>query len=342
VISRVSSPLSNVLFIQEAVDCADGEIESASQIEMPSFQDPEICRSVLESLQTGVCVVDLQKKIIFWSDGAERITGFLRHEVVGRPCAGRTLLHCDQSNCEACSVECPVGAAIQGAHPSESEGYLHHKQGHRVPVHVWAVPVRDAHGSIIGAVESFEDQHQAEDGEDREEGLKNSGCVDDVTGIANHAIMQSHLRETLGTFAELQVPFGALLLRVNGLELFRANFGAEAAACMLRMVAHTLELAVWRTDHIGRWADDQFLVILNGCSGDSLHSVGDRIGRMLANDGIEWWGEKRSLTVSIGPAAARPGDTAESILERARHDMEINSAQKVAPNKSAQSAASAS
>jgi GGDEF domain-containing protein len=57
---------------------------------------------------------------------------------------------------------------------------------------------------------------------------------------------------------------------------------------MLRMVAHTLELAVWRTDHVGRWADDQFLVILNGCSGDSLRAVGDRIGRMLASDGMAW------------------------------------------------------
>jgi hypothetical protein len=30
---------------------------------------------------------------------------------------------------------------------------------------------------------------------------KTSGYVDEITGIANHAIMQSRLRETLGTFA---------------------------------------------------------------------------------------------------------------------------------------------
>jgi hypothetical protein len=43
-----------------------------------------------------------RKKIAFWSDGAEPITGNHRHEVVGRPCAGRTLSQCDRSNpCEA-------------------------------------------------------------------------------------------------------------------------------------------------------------------------------------------------------------------------------------------------
>lgn len=306
---------------------------------MSAFHDPEICRSLLESLQVGVCVVDLQKRIVFWSDGAERITGFLRHEVVGRPCAGRTLLHCDQSKCETCGPECPVGAAIQTTHAGEADGYLHHKQGHRIPVHVWAVPARDAHGSIVGVLQSFEDAPQSEDTEHREDGLKNSGCVDEITGIANHTIMQSHLRETLGTFAELQVPFGVLCLRLEGLDAFRANFGAEAASCMLRMVSHTLELAVWRTDHVGRWSDDQFLVILNGCSGDALRSVADRIGRMLVNDGIEWWGEKRSLSVSIGQAAAQAGDTIESLLERARHQMQTNSTPKTGPTKSAQGAA---
>jgi PAS domain S-box-containing protein len=31
-------------------------------------------RAVLESLQTGVCVVDRERKITFWNDGAEKIT----------------------------------------------------------------------------------------------------------------------------------------------------------------------------------------------------------------------------------------------------------------------------
>jgi diguanylate cyclase (GGDEF)-like protein/PAS domain S-box-containing protein len=307
---------------------------------MSAFEDPEICRSLLESLQVGVCVVDLQKKIIFWSDGAERITGNLRHEVVGRPCAGRTLSQCDQNTCEACGTECPVGAAIQGAHPGRTEGYLHHKRGHRIPVQVWAAPVRDAHGSVIGVLQSFEDHHEPADDGQREDSPKGSGRVDEISGIANRTIMQAHLRETLRTFAELQVPFGVLHLRLKGFEVFRANFGAEAVNCMLRMVSHTLELAVWRTDHVGRWTDDQFLVILNGCSGDSLRAVGDRIGRMLANDGTEWWGDKRSLAVSIGHAAARPGDTGESMLERARQNMQTISNQKTSPTKPAKGAAS--
>src|SRR5579862_2286480 len=47
---------------------------------------PEIYRRVLESLQTGIYLVDQTQKILFWNDGAERITGHLRQDVLGRFC----------------------------------------------------------------------------------------------------------------------------------------------------------------------------------------------------------------------------------------------------------------
>ena len=41
------------------------------RIPMSAFQDPEIYRDILNGLQIGVSVLDLGKKIVFWSDGAE-------------------------------------------------------------------------------------------------------------------------------------------------------------------------------------------------------------------------------------------------------------------------------
>jgi len=42
---------------------------------------------------------------------------------------------------------------------------------------------------------------------------------------------------------------------------------------------------------------------------------------MLVNDGIEWWGERRSLPISIGEATAQPDDTIESLIERAKKSL---------------------
>ena len=288
---------------------------------MSGFDDFEICRGILESLPVGLCVVDLQKKIVLWSDGAERLTGHLRHEVLGHSCIAEALLHCDQPGCEFCGEECPLARAMKSAQPAEAAGFLHHKKGHEIPVRLRAVPIHNGHGSIIGAVETFEDCQFADPGECDHQ-LKMPSCVDEVTGLPNHAMMQSRLRETLGTFHEVEVPFGVLCFRIEGLEHFRAALGPEAASALLRVMGRTLECALWKSDFVGRWSDDQFLVILNGCREHALGSVGERLRRMLANDSIEWWGERRSLRASVAQVTAQQGDTLELLLDRLQKSIE--------------------
>jgi diguanylate cyclase (GGDEF)-like protein len=199
--------------------------------------------------------------------------------------------------------------------PAEAFGFVQHKTGHEIPIRARAVPVHNAHGSIIGAVETFHKQ-QAASPDRREQTLDLPGYVDEVTNLASHVTMHSHLRETLGTFAEVHIPFGVLLFRLEGLEHFRSTLGPDAASSLLRVVARTLEFALWKTDFVGRWSEDQFLVILNGCREEALHSMRNRIEAALASDSIEWWGERRSLPVAVGEALAQPGDSIESLMER--------------------------
>lgn len=293
---------------------------------MSSFHDSDICRSILESMPSGLCVVDMQKKIVFWSDGAERITGHLRHEVIGHSCVSESLLHCDQPGCEFCKEDCPVALAIKTSRSTEAIGFLHHKTGYEIPVRIRAVPVHNQHGSIIGAVETFEELQATAAPLHRDDALSLPGCIDLVTSVASHALMLSHLRRALATFIKVQVPFSVLCLRLEGLLHFRASLGPEASSSLLRVVARSLESTLWTSDVIGRWSDDQFLVILNGCHAEALPSVRERVRRMLAGDGIEWWGERRSLPISVGDASAQPDDTVEALIERMQKSLETASA----------------
>src|SRR5215469_1335073 len=143
---------------------------------MPAFHDPEVWRNILESLPAGLCAIDTQKKIVLWSEGAEEITGYKRHEVTGHSCIAESL-HCDQPGCEFCGEDCTLARAMKSAHPAEAIGFMHHKAGHEIPVRLRAVPVRNAHGSIIGAVEIFENQQQSIP-KHREESLNSSRCID--------------------------------------------------------------------------------------------------------------------------------------------------------------------
>jgi diguanylate cyclase (GGDEF)-like protein len=192
---------------------------------------------------------------------------------------------------------------------------------YEIPVRIRAVPVHNQHGSIVGAMELFDATEQPNADECQE---RLPGSVDEVTGVATRTAAQSHLHKSYRTHRESGVQFGVLLIRVEGLDHFRSAFGPEAANGLLRVVGRTIEGTLWRTDFLGRWADAQFLVVLNGCSQED--SVRDRLQLRLANDSIEWWGERRSLPVSIGHAIAREGEEVDSILERIQKSLESASA----------------
>ncbi len=288
---------------------------------MSLFHDSDICRGILESLPCGLCVVDLQQKIVFWSDGAERITGHLRFEVVGHSCVSQALRHCDEPRCEFCGEDSPILRTMKTSQPVETVGFLHHKTGFEVPVRIRAVAVHNQHGSIIGAAETFEELQQSTHSDARNHSAEIPAAFDETTAVASRVLMQSHLRRALATFAEREVTFSLLSLRFEGLAHFRASLGLEAASSLLRVVARSLESTLWTTDVIGRWSDDEFLVILNGCAEQDLPIVRDRLRRTLAVDGIEWWGDIRSLPILIGAATVRRGDTADTILDRAQKSM---------------------
>src|ERR1700680_4118702 len=88
---------------------------AASNFPMPDLQDPELFRTVLDSLQTGVFVADRNGKILFWNQGAERLTGHKRHEVVGRWCRDHILVQRNDQGCAACGGTCPLHTRRQAS-----------------------------------------------------------------------------------------------------------------------------------------------------------------------------------------------------------------------------------
>jgi diguanylate cyclase (GGDEF)-like protein/PAS domain S-box-containing protein len=289
---------------------------------MSGFHDPEIYQTILESLKTGLCVVDRQGKIVFWNEGAEAFTGYLRHEVLGHQYKDNILRHCNGECCELCGRRCALTAVLHDAKPVEATGYLHHKAGHRLFVHLWVLPLRDEHGSIIGTVQCFEGRVP---NPDRRSSGVSAGFLDPVTSVPNHAVIQSRLREALATFAEMRIPFGVLCIHLHQMDRFRASYGPEAENSILRVAAQTVVNSLRPTDYVGRWAKDQFLAVMTGCQPASLDGIADRIERIVASGGIEWWGEELHLPVTVIKVLPQAGEELESLLRRIEQLLKENS-----------------
>jgi diguanylate cyclase (GGDEF)-like protein/PAS domain S-box-containing protein len=273
--------------------------------------------AVLEGLRTGVYVVDRDSKIVFWNDGAERITGHLRQEMMGRSCRDNFLGQADGDQTDLTGELSPVSVAMRDGKRVEKQVSLRHKDGYRVPVRLYTFPIRGEHGAVIAVAESFEESISIAEWERRQTKLATYGCLDEVSGVLNHSMMQAHLREVLGTFAEHPVPFSILCLEIDRLDQIQARDGPGAVASVLRIVAQTLENSVRPTDFLGRWQENQFLAILTECSATEVARAAERLRRMVSTSKVEWWGDPLQLTISLGGAAVVAGDTVESLVLRA-------------------------
>lgn len=65
---------------------------------MAGLESQELYWMVLDSLPVAVCAVDRERKVILWNGGAERVTGYLRQDVLGRLCTDAFLEHADTDN----------------------------------------------------------------------------------------------------------------------------------------------------------------------------------------------------------------------------------------------------
>ncbi len=119
---------------------------------------------LLESLPDGAYITDLNRRIVYWNEAAERITGWRREDVVGRHCADNILCHVDKDGHLLCGHEhCPLHRSMVTCTPSTSPMllYAQNREGSRIPVEVSVAPLTDPSGRAVGGIEVFRDMTPA-------------------------------------------------------------------------------------------------------------------------------------------------------------------------------------
>ena len=283
---------------------------------MLDLQCPEVFRTVLESLTTGICLVDHERKISFWNEGAEAITGFLRQEALGCLCGEFLLAKFHERNRTICEQSCPLLSAMRDGQPREVPAYLHHKAGYPVPINLRAIPIRNAQGRIVGAAESFTPRSAVPTRHGPENDLAVGHGLDAVTRLPDYRFTEFYLLDRLEFASEHVIPFGLLVVKVEGTDGLKAKYGLEAVEAILKVVAHTLRTGLDALDYAGCWTEDQFLAIVASSDEHALLATGERLQRLAGSSAITWWGDPLSVKVSVGGLMVVPGESLASLMAR--------------------------
>jgi len=287
--------------------------------------DGEIYKSVLESLPIGVYLVDPQRRILAWNSGAEKLTGYLRQEVVGRRCAEGLLMHCDRRNALLCGGACPLDATMRDGIPRDIDVYLLHKDGQRVPVRVQALPLRDERGVVIGAAECFDVRVILPGAVVTERGAAGLS-IDAVTDLPDRGALLAQLPGALRNFEESRLPFGVLSVAIDNLEGLLHKDGRHAVEAVMYATAQTLRANVGPNDMVGRWSADRFIAVLTGCTAPTLAKAAGMLRRLASSEAVPWWGDRLAVSISMGGTIVRAGDTPQSLVERAEEALDAGRA----------------
>jgi PAS domain S-box-containing protein len=118
---------------------------------------------LVDRLDEGVYITDEHRMILFWSRGAERITGWSSAEVVGRRCRDQVLDHVDAKGQDMCRGACPLALCMMDGRERTERLFLRHKDDRRIYVEVRTFPLDGARDLPRGAVEIFRDLTRVND-----------------------------------------------------------------------------------------------------------------------------------------------------------------------------------
>lgn len=274
-------------------------------------------KNLLENLFDGVYYVDKDRIITFWNAAAERITGYSRSEVLGKPCAANILRHIDENGVELCHNGCPLAATMQDGQQREVGVYLHHNSGHRMPVSVRVSPVRDESGEIVGGVEVFTENAQLHKIQKDLEALRFSALRDELTCVGNRRAADMMLETHLYELRTFDFPFGLIFLDLDHFKEINDRHGHAVGDQALRTAAASIASPLRRDDMIARWGGEEFIILLCDVDAALLERIAQRIRVFIERSFIMLGDEKLSFTASLGATLARPDDTPETLVARA-------------------------
>ncbi len=268
----------------------------------------ELVEAALDCLPNGIALLDTEFRIVFWNHAAEAITGYPSVDLLARPApeALEPLLRCASGP-----------GPQEDSQPEAGHGALavaRHRLGQPIHAIARALVLRDGLGKRMGAAVVF---HPAES----LDALPRGECGEDAGVEKSQADLEERIEEVFEDFTRAGVPLGVLWVTVDQAHELRKTHGGGACEAMLEKIEATLINGLRPTEELGRWGEDEFLVLSHERTPEMLAAHAQRLAGVARTADFRWWGDRISLTVSIGAAQADPSETPAQLLERTQAAM---------------------
>jgi len=282
----------------------------------------ESLRGILDAVSDGVYVTTVEREIVFWSKGAERITGYSSDEVLKQHCYDNILVHMDVLGKNLCFDGCPLQKCIEtGERQEAKELFLKRKDGERLGVYVKASVLQvgdERYGvEIFGELQSVTGSALA----DQLKQLSDVSIVDHLTGLYNRRYIDTILEQQYELFKRHFQRFGLVMIDVDKFKSINDTFGHLAGDEVLKSVASVLQRSLRSMDFLARFGGDEFIIVCPLVELEGIEKLGERIVGLVHHSVLSSPDNPQDVievSVSIGGSIVDYKDkSANSVIERA-------------------------
>lgn len=149
--------------------------------------------------------------------------------------------------------------------------------------------------------------------------LESAALIDGLTKLPNRRHLDQHCDLSMKRYQRFGLPFSVAMIDVDKFKLYNDHYGHSAGDQVLGQISAVLRDFVRRSDDLaGRYGGEEFLLVLTEADRTKIACHLDRLRMAVEQLAISHRGtELGSVTVSIGFAVVREGDTVASLIDRA-------------------------
>jgi len=141
--------------------------------------------------------------------------------------------------------------------------------------------------------------------------------LDPLTAVLNRRAWTEHMQVLLEKQRTIGGPLALLFLDLDHFKSLNDNFGHQAGDGALRVLVRLLRQELPGDSLIGRYGGEEFVIALPRASWQTLMAIAERVRIALEACRVRVDATGAVLTVSIGLAISRSGESIAELVERA-------------------------
>ncbi len=275
--------------------------------------------AIVESSDDAIIGMTTDGFIDTWSRGAAKVYGYAADEIVGRSVS---VLAPDDRQHEVVDLLAAVHAGKSVAHYETSRQC---KDGRQIDVSLSLSPIRNSAGEICGisAIDRDITERRAAEKE-----IAYLAFYDSLTQLPNRRLLLDRLRQALAASRRSRRKGAILFIDLDNFKIINNTSGHDVGDQLLIEVARRVAACVRAGDTVARLGADEFVVMLEGLSGNSqvaaaqAEGVGEKILAAIDEPYIIT-GREHHCTPSIGVTLFTDSESAvDELLKQANIAMD--------------------